>query len=43
MNLNVEYNSMLVEVRINLVVFIKELKSPNFIILMLFKSLLGEA
>lgn len=34
MNLDVEYNFMLVEVRINLVVLAKELKLPSFVILM---------
>jgi hypothetical protein len=33
MNLNVEYNFMLVEVGINLVALVKELKLPKFVIL----------
>jgi hypothetical protein len=42
MNLDVNYNSMLVKVRINLVSSVKKLESPNFVILMFLKIFKGE-
>jgi hypothetical protein len=42
MNLNVNYNSMLVKVIINLVSLVKKLESPNFVILMSLKIFKGE-
>ncbi len=41
-NLNVEYNFVLAEIRINLVVLVKELELPSFVILMFLRVSQGE-